>query len=32
MQRIVIYWSVAGVIGVVGYFLRRLLRSADVVD
>jgi hypothetical protein len=32
MSRALIYWSVAAVIGVGGIFLRRMLRSNDVID
>lgn len=32
MQRIVIYWSVAAVIGLGGFLLRRVLRSTDFTD
>ncbi len=32
MSRFMIYWSVAAVIGVGGYFVARLLRSADIIE
>jgi hypothetical protein len=32
MQRIVIYWSFAAVVGLVGYFFSRLLRSVDIIE
>jgi hypothetical protein len=32
MQRIVIYWSVAAIVGLVGYFFSRLLHSADIIE
>jgi hypothetical protein len=30
MQRVVMYWSVAAVVGFVGYFFTRLFRSNDI--
>jgi hypothetical protein len=32
MQRIVIYWSFAAVVGLAGYFFSRLLRSVDIIE
>jgi hypothetical protein len=32
MQRIVIYWSFAAAVGLVGYFFSRLLRSVDIIE
>jgi len=32
MQRVVIYWSLAALVGLVGYFFSRLLRSADIIE
>jgi hypothetical protein len=32
MQRVVVYWSVAALVGLVGYFFNRLLRSSDIIE